>query len=361
MNAKRIKSTVASAIAGVAACLAVEADTPRERTGEQAMMEELGFAGGDIKTRTSSYAALLSAFRDSAAKNPENAAEYWFSMSARLKWNNSVVANTTAMQLTDFFTGGIMLCGGSGSGRVGAVAGIYNPWWDAMLLVKMNVVESGTWTGPSAQIKEFHFLSGETFRGEVPTDTPASIRTVVPEGDPLAVELWRVASGTRKRFEKLFPLDGKPSWGRAAALIASLDDTKEMERIQTRAGVRLKLMLEFVKNTRDVGIAAQIVELIRHGSHYRLCDHFREPASRPLLKTLSEMPEMFRKDFIPYGRVATAEATLYLFVNPKVPRLFATVTLPRDRKKTPPSLEWYDLLQSDELLAAWNNRKGVAK
>lgn len=359
MKAECGKLTVVLAIAGFAASLPAEAATVREARGVRTMVEEMGFSDGDIETRTGSYAGLLSAFRDSAAEKPKEAAEYWFAQDARLKWNNRVAANTTPMQLADFFTGGIMLSGGSA--RTGVVAGIYNPWWDAVLLLKMNVSESGSANGPQAQINDFHFFSGETFRGEKVAGVPASIRTVVPEGDPLSVELWRVTSGTRRRFEELFPLERRPSWGKAAALIKNLDVQQEMERIQTRAGVRLKFMLTFLKNTHEVGVAAQIAELIRHGSHYRLCDHFREPTSRPLLKTLSEMPEMFRKDFIPYGRVATAEGTLYVFVNPKVPRLFATATLPRDRNKTPPSLEWYDLLQSDELLAAWNNRKEVAK
>ena len=183
----------------------------------------------------------------------------------------------------------------------------------------------------------------------------------MPENDPLAVELWRVTSGTRKRFEELFPIEGQPNWGNATEFLFGLDNEREMQRIQTRSAVRLKLTLEFIKNAREVGIAAQIAELVRHGSHYRLCNHFTEQNSRPLLKTLSEMPEMFRKNFIPYGHVATADATLYIFINPKVPRLFATATLPNDRKKTPPSLEWYDLLQSNELLAAWNTRKDVMK
>ena len=367
------KIIAAVAISCAAGGIAHGAEPLRERVVGGDMLK--GMTGGDAAARVGTYAALLGAFRDSFTDKPGEAAEYWFSKEVRSEWSTEVSGEMIPQQVTDFFTGGIMLAGGSD--RKGAVAGVYNPWWDAILLVQVSCRETksgeedniyrmvtaldGMPGAPRAQVTEFYLLSGETFRGETDAGALPSVRTVVPEKDPLAVELWRVTAGTRKRFEELFPLEGENTWGEFAQIAAAVDKHREMERIQTRSAVRLRLTMEFLKNVREVGIAAQVAELIRHGSHYRLCDHFPEPASRPLLKTLADMPKVFRKDFTPYGHVATEEATLYVFVNVKVPRLFVTVTLPRDRKKTPPSLEWYDLLQSEQLLAAWNSRKEVAK
>ena len=52
---------------------------------------------------------------------------------------------------------------------------------------------------------------------------------------------------------------------------------------------------------------------------------------------------------------------LYVLVNKDAPTLYITVSLMTDVKAETSSMEWYSLTLSDELLAAWNNRKEVAK
>ena len=51
--------------------------------------------------------------------------------------------------------------------------------------------------------------------------------------------------------------------------------------------------------------------------------------------------------------------SLYVLVNTKVPRLYVTVSLMKEVTAKTSSMEWYDLLQTDELLSAWNGRKEV--
>ena len=48
-----------------------------------------------------------------------------------------------------------------------------------------------------------------------------------------------------------------------------------------------------------------------------------------------------------------------MLVNTKVPRLYVTVSLMKEITAKTSSMEWYDLLQTDELLSAWNGRKEV--
>ena len=138
-------------------------------------------------------------------------------------------------------------------------------------------------------------------------------------------------------------------------------EDREMERIQTRSALRLQHSLALLKNARDTGLASFITRIARKGNIYRLYKYFREPNSRVFLKPFSELPEIARKGFTPYCYIPTEKATLYVLVNKDVPTLYVTVTLMKDIKAETSSFEWYYLTQADELLAAWNNRKEVAK
>ena len=246
---------------------------------------------------------------------------------------------------------------GSASGRESCV-GLYNPWWDAILLLKM--AASQTAVG-RAQIADFIFMSGETFRGETVSTNEISCLTVVPEKNPISIELWRVASGTRKRFIELFPLDGDADWRAVSLMALRMDWTKELVIIQARALLRMQHSIGLLKNARDTGIAAFLTRLARNGTRFQLYNYFGKKECHPLLNTFSEIPKEFRRDFIPYGYVPTQGGTLFVLVNKKTPRLYITVTLASDIKADTSGMEWYDLSQADELLGAWNGRKEVGK
>ena len=314
----------------------------------------------DAQSYVVTCASIASSFRESAMTDPENAVQYFMATNIVSKWRDTLGVDMSVQQLTDFFVGATTLSGPAG--RKGGVVGLYNPWWDAILMLNIDIDSSAGFDDAPLKIGDYAFLSGETFRGEK-DDGMVKCVTVVPEADPFSVELWRVTVGTRKAFETMFPVEDKSSrvWGRLSPMRQSLNKNREMERIQARSALRLQHSVALLKNARDTGLASSITHLARKGNLYRLYTHFREPNSRVLLKSFSELPEVTRKGFIPYCYIPTERATLYVLVNKDIPTLFVTVTLMKDIKAATSSFEWYYLTQADELLAAWNNRKEVAK
>lgn len=315
---------------------------------------------GDAKSRVVVCGSVVASFREAAMDDPAAAVQYFMDKEAQDDWNAFVATEMIVQQQTDFFMGAAELSGPAD--KKGAIAALYNPWWDAILVLDMRVQETSDFESAPLKVSKFAFLSGETFRGEPVKGVP-SCRTVVPEDDPLSVELWRVTSATRKMFESKFPLEGNARRVRAgfADIQGNADKEKEMSIIQCRSALRMQHTVALLKNARATGTAALLTRLARSGSHFRLCTYFKMPVSRPLLKTFSELPKEARKGFLPYCYIPTEKASLYVLVNKDAPTLYISVSLMKDVKAETSSMEWYSLTQSDELLAAWNNRKEVAK
>lgn len=355
----RLKISVAAGVfaLSVAAKSGVEGVTTRNVCGEL-MADTQGYVV--------TSASIASSFREAAMEDPSAAVEYFMlsnsSQNVISDWNTSLGLDMSVQQLTDFFTGASVMSGSTGA-KI-SVVGLYNPWWDAILLLDINIDPITDFDNSPLKIVDFIFLSGEMFRGE---EVKGAVKclTVVPESDPLSVELWRVTAGTRKVFMEMFPVEDKSSraWNRLAPMREKLNVDKDgdMARIQARSTLRLQHAVALLKNARDTGLASFITRLARKGNLYRLYKHFREPNSRVLLKSFSELPETIRKGFTPYCYVPTEKATLYVLVNKEIPTLYVTVSLMKDIKAETSGFEWYYLTQADELLAAWNNRKEVAK
>ena len=329
--------------------------------GEQMMPRKVTeVLTADAQSQVVACAGVVSSFREAAMLDPAGAVGYFMGTDAASKWKATLSADMSVQQLTDFFTGAAVLSGTAG--KNGGVVGLYNPWWDAILFLNVVADTAANFDGAPFRVDDFAFFSGETFRGEI-DETGVRCVTVVPEEDPLSVELWRVTVGTRKAFTAMFPVEKEAgrAWGRLAKMRLNMDKEREMERLQTRSVLRLQHSVALLKNAKDTGVASFLTRLARKGSLFRLYTYFREPNSRVLLKSFSELPEIARKGFTPYSYIPTEKATLYVLVNKDMPTLYVTVTLMKDIKAETSSFEWYYLTQADELLDAWNNRKEVAK
>ena len=367
-----MKQGLCCVVAVMAALTCWGQETQRHSTVEGGKMLE--FMMGGVEERTTFYTAMASAFRESAMEDPAKAAAFFIadsqvpgvaSMSVLTRWKNEVEDDFSAQQLSDFFTGAIMLPGSLR--KQNGIVGLYNPWWDGILLLQVKAEEKTMDGQPFGRIVGFLFMSGEAFRGES-LEGEVDCRTVVPEKNPLSPELWRVTAGTRKVFEAIFPLGDQTGsgWGAGTQLALRLESDaalkeKDRERLVVRSALRLQHSVSLLKNNRDAGIAAVLTRLARTGNLYQLYTHFREKNSRPLLQSFAQIPEMFRKDFTPYCYVPTKAGTLYVLVNKKVPRLYVTVSLLPNPTAETSSMEWFDLIQADQLLDAWNNRKEVAE
>ena len=345
------KSWIAAAVAAGLVCMAEGGDLMDSGGSEGGCDAFMKLASSD-EGRLLAYAEAVGTFREQAAKDPENAVRAFFDAKLAVNWTTRITSEILYPVQADFFQGGIMLSGPQ-DGSFGIVA-IYNPWWDAILLLKGRLPREVCEGAAPFQVGEFHLMSGETFRGEPVESDEKSIRrlTVIPEKDPLSLELWRVSSGTKAAFERFFGEARSVSWGKLASVLMSIDAKREMCRISLRAGLRLKLKLALLKNAEAAGIGAHVVKMARDGTLFQLYSYFKEPNSRKLLSDFVDMPALFRKEFSLYGYVPTSEGALYLLVCRKMPRLYVTATVPVDVPKRPASFEWFDLAKSEEMLKA---------
>ncbi len=284
--------------------------------------------------------------------------------SVREVWDG-VAEAFDAIRLADFFAGANVLVGpvsrDSKTSAWSGVLGLYNPWWDAILLLRMD---------DRLSVESLVFLGGEAFRGEEPppvagkgsaakqqTDTG----TVVPVAEPLSRALLRVQAKTAARFRELYPEDGAAE----SARIPPRGASRDRSMVKARADLRLKLLRGFVvlgasgdeTGAKMAGVAERIRDTLREADAPRLKRRFSAPGSEVFCETFAGFPAFVRDGFGLYGYVPAKEGTLFVFLNPSMPRVYATVSFPAGRESDPAAgsvaFEWFDLAQADKLLKTW--------
>ena len=344
----------------------------------------------------------------------------WFSPAAADAWRATVAdADPDKMkprqfappQIADFFAGAQVLPGPYDA--AGAVFAYYNPWWDALLFIRTSggklpegaggppspaAGKPGEPTSPAAaasrgganflleeaedekavpavqpgakavpepprgkrgvppKVDSFAWVSGETFRGEIPSDGRDRLKTVLPaQGEPMSKALWRAEAATLARFRGRFPEGG----GHAVQFdtgVAGASFADEFPVIQSRAALRLKLASELLGDKTNAAVCARCCALIRSAGERELMRNFDSRQHRFFCRTLAKIPAKVREGFIPYGFVPGAEGSLFVFVNKDMPRYYATVSFPKGRLSGPfagaVEMEWYDLGEAAGLLEA---------
>ena len=199
-------------------------------------------------------------------------------------------------------------------------------------------------------MEKFALVSGCKFRGEPYADNPADVEGTVPKATPYAVDLWKVCARTQKHYSTVYA-------SKAAKELARLTvaDAKDTERIQIRSAIRLKLWLMFMKNKPMQREAHRISRYLTAGNEEKMVKYFKDGGA-DFIPNLVRLDPQFRKNVVPYCFFSGKEATLFVFFNSAMPRVFFKVTLPR-KQETTRILEWYDLMASEELLATWNKMK----
>lgn len=358
MNLKTmLKNSLLTAAVGASVASACAQSAPAETLSGKAL---LGLFATNAVERATVLASMAASFRESAVSNAAGAVEYYFSPAAKDRWQTRVASEIEPPCLADFFRGTIELTGPQGTG--GGVVGLYNPWWDALLLLRYTPADDGAKASP-IPVSDWRLVSGETFRGEKAHDNPRdiSVTTVVPKDEPLSVALWRVCSGTRKAFGELFPSDGPVSWGKASSMLLKLDAKREMERIQARSAMRLHCMKRHLEDRQSLKVGAYAGQVLRLADAAHLKWHFQDGRTAAMVETFGKLPADLRKGLTQYCYVPDKNGALYLFINEKAPRFYATVSADATPTAKTTSLEWYDLAQCDELLNAWNGGKAVKK
>jgi len=304
------------------------------------------------------HARQLDVVRETGIENPENFSAL-LSGDAGLAWGVKIAPEFIPNQLSDFFTGTLVLAGPHNAD--GGVFGLYNPWWDAVLMLQTaggTLPEKDSDRAVVPRVTRFAFISGESFRGEA-VDKPG-YGTVVPTGDdPFSIAVWRAQAATVKRFNEIYADASDVAFN--ARALGARDDKTELDRIQIRSALRLKSASLLMKNPGDIAVARRVTTLLREGTETLLKKHFASPHHAFFAETFASLPDVLRAGFESYGYVPAEEGMLFLFVNRDAPRLYATVSMPRGRVDDPEKgdviFEWYDLDQAAELLAAWESEK----
>ncbi len=308
-------------------------------------------------------AAQAGAMRDFCATNSANIRHFAdFVDKAKRDWGD-VRAAFGDERLLDFFAGANLHMGPSKAD--GCVCAMYNPWWDAVLLMELEgEPRPDGGLANKAKVSRLKLVGGEVFRGEALPERP-SVKTVVPETDPLSLEIWRVEARTLARFRALCPQTGQVRFPRGFGAGA---DELGWEAVQVRSVLRLKLLDEFAKLDdygRKPGSSKLVLASVRMRGALRLSGApmlkklFADPAHAFFCDTFAGLPQSVRQGFGLYGYVPSKEGTLFLFLNPSMPRVYATVSFPKNRENDPKGLpvifEWYDLAKAPDLLKAWED------
>lgn len=309
--------------------------------------------------RTTIFGAAVTKFRELGSDRPSKIPEIWLGSVAKAGWRSQIESEFSVQQLSDFFCGAIPMTGPQNERR--AIWGLYNPWWDAIMILELAVNPEGGDDASIIMVQSVMMMSGETFRNEPnePSEKEIKHGTVVPVADPISVELWRVTASTRHEFMKMFPLEGLVTRGQFSHRLEQVDKKRDVSRILLRSSLRLKeaslLLTDPVARLK----AKKLKRLLVAGTDAELDAEFVDSRTACLRDEFKCMPYLFRQKFGIYGCLKTTTGSQYLFVNRLMPRLYVTVTVGADGSGA--ALEWYDLIQAEQLLDAWNGRKGGAK
>ncbi len=319
------------------------------------------------------YTQWMDAFRTCGREQPKLLPERFLerTSTAALTWESVFGANFLPATQADFFRGAIPLAGPY-SGRK-MVMGLYNPHWDAILLVLV----SGNLPKNEDDLEEMRlpkgtgllFMSGEAFRGEATGEPDFS--TVLPGGggrgphpdEPLSPGIWRAQVRTMRRFNELYPAAAEEDPRLKASALGEIDTDADMERLIARVGVRLRCLVGLHQTPEWRAVAERMEQVLQLGLGSQMKRYFQNPIHEEFIDTYAKLPKTLKTGFRAYGCVANREGTLYLLVNQDYPRLYATVSVPVGRIRNPDAgtvdFEWYDLDQAEALLAAWESRPGA--
>ena len=285
-------------------------------------------------------------FHRMAIGEPEMAAETFCDNRCFRRWKQRMEPLAKPL-LVDFFVGAMEITGSYD--RTSAVSALYNPFWDTILLLELNLPE----TGGKGTITKFAMLAGETFRGETPAKYP--IKTVVTKNS-LFLELAIVFSKTAEHFDKTFPQKATPSLGEFS--LSNMDD--ELKLIASRAAMRLIFIGRMLKNKEQAKIMKSMQIILQHGDRDDFRQLFTGIRDDKHIGTVMALPDDVREQFVIYSYYELKDVAVFAYIPLFMPRLIAFVKVPKDQTASP-SLEIYDLNDSAAIVEAVNKMKGDGK
>ena len=312
-------------------CLCVTAQTVADVPDVKALRPALRVMG------------TVTEFHRMAMGDPDVAVESFFENRCLRRWRRMELLKKP--QWIDFFVGAMEITGSYD--RENAVSAIYNPFWDTILLLELKLPEMGG----KAVVSKFALLTGETFRGEKPSEKPFA--TVISNERPQIVELATVYAKTAERFDMKFPLKSPPNLGE----FAFPDMEEEMKLIALRSAMRLKLIQSMIHDKDESKMMKNMQILLQHGRREEFRQLFWNGKYDSHIRTLMALPDDVREQFVLYYYCKRPNHSVFMYIPLCMPRLVAVVTIPKD-VTVAPTLEIHDLNDSQALLKSYSALKG---
>lgn len=249
---------------------------------------------------------------------------------------------------SDFFTGATLINGPYNEKN--AIVALYNVWWDAVLLFRLDAVENS----PQWQITAFEFKSGEDFRSEKTGEIP-SIDPVLARKGQQALVWMQLIQKTRAHFNAIFAGKTPSDFRFSNNFVAS-----SRLPVQLRAAARMKLHQEMLQNKGVIIEMSAFLQLLRDMNAEKMKDVLKGDDLQTFAY-FATMPSGFRQTMMYYGYWGTERHRLYLYISTMNPNIICLLYINAGVRV---NFEMFDLNDSEKYLDAIKNAqagKTVAK
>lgn len=260
-------------------------------------------------------ALTAAAFRKDASGNIDAAVKKWGSEFFQKKWQRSVMSMfqpSEKIEWHDFFSGAVVWPGKS-QGQTG-ISACYNPWSDAILLLK---IEGALKT---RKLTDFAIVCGESWRQETPK-TAEDLFHLHNGNQPLLIQLAGYYDRTLDIFKTFYQGPGKAELMPAGFSKRFSPPDEELAVIKTRMIQRLYMYQQLFseKHSAVKKLAGKIVSAI-HAEGDELVPMMAPGESAEAAATYRELPPPFRQEVGPIYFATRGKGFTLAFVSANAPK-----------------------------------------
>jgi hypothetical protein len=237
----------------------------------------------------------------------------------REKWAKEVeplIGKKEQIEWADFFSSAIIWIGAVKDSR--GVAGFYSPWADGVVLVLLEAGEK------HVQLIDFSVVSGESFRGGVSKNAPASASfSLYPAKEPPIIALARLYDPSCAEFTKLYPLKGGETVLLPPLLAMRMGHpNEELMIVKARMLVRMKMFSDYLSeaNRSWAKTTGQLMSVLRKGDVAAIQAALSVEQNAGIVNNLCGLPAAWRGTLSPNYFIPAKDGAIVGFVSPEAPR-----------------------------------------
>lgn len=296
------------------------------------------------------HAVEVNTFRVAALSDTSDAVERWGTPAFQQKWKATTKQFFTNkggdFELKDFLAGAIGY--GGCIHEDGAIIGLYNIWSDGALVVETSAVSG------RVQLKDFLFVSGQTLRGETPSDMTELFdlytSTKAAKIERFLADRYR---RTTKAFESFYPPHGKTEVLPEALSKVIAEQDKELSAIKLRTMFRRTQMfvgMTKVPGKNDMPMVKTVQTAVRAGAVAGIKDQMISKQDPRVTALIDKMPSTLRARVAPMYHRRIKNGAIVVLVNAETPRWIYPVYLFDKKDGTQDfAMRIFDLNVSDKL------------